>query len=158
VPEAAVEVRTSEGRQRLQLEGGTGVVPVAAGTAFTVQVEAGLCLAGIRKGLADRDGAKVRVDLMPARRGVMRFTVSDEVGRTVPHATVRLEGGEPHCRPDGALQLDDAGTGAWTVGAGHYTVVVTAPGHRPWRMEQTVEADDTILLEPRLVPSVDRGA
>jgi len=158
VPEATVEVRTSEGRQRVQLTGGTGVIPVTAGTAFAVQVEAGPCLAGTRKGLADRDGAQVRVDLMPARRGVMRFVVSDEVGRTVPHATVRLEGGDPSCRPEGALQLDANGTGGWTVGAGHYTVVVTAPGHKPWRLEQAVEADSTIVLEPRLEPAVDLGA
>ncbi len=138
VPAALVEVRTSEGRQRLIAHDGQGRFAISPYTAWTVRVQAGSCLAGEQTGLAGASGSAVAVELESIRESVVRIEVTNTEGKEIPHAMVDFAGGEHGCRPDGTQRVDARGMGAWTLGAGTYMVMIATPGEPPWEAELVV--------------------
>ena len=135
-------VKTKVGDEWDVLElGGTEPVHLAVkpGENWSVRVESGGCLAGERSGVGKEGSDEVELPLMPARRGLVRYVAVSESGQPLPHATVRLEGGDEFCRTDGTLALDQGGRGSHTTGAGVYTVIATHGGHV---LRQEMEVQD----------------
>ena len=132
-------------------QSGTEPVVVAdlmPGTNMSATASLGSCLEGSGAAITE-EGREVplMVRLEPKLDARLVVMVRDQDNKPIPTATLRWQGEDASCLPEGDFQVDDKGDGAQDVGAGSHQLIATAPGYSTHIEDVTLNSGESLTVQ-----------